>query len=101
MPVSAPFRKALSKEDKEDLERARCMQAMIATEGWKHFCNIVNASIKDKTAEAMLPCKSLDDVYFKEALKGSVLSLRLTLLIPQSMIDTAVQIMSGREGEEE
>lgn len=98
-----------SKEVLKDLKIASELEDMLLTPGWKHFSELLEMKIKERTITALMPImpsvmydpergsviSNLDGVshvLVGEASKGAIMGLRLALGLPSDIIAGAKAI---------
>lgn len=101
----------LDEQDKIDIEVAAQLRHMMSTEGWTHYERILRAHIKTKEEEAMRTysvARKSDERYMsiedwqaiQGEVKGALISLRLALSIPTSIIQAADDLLAQLPPEE-
>jgi hypothetical protein len=93
-----------SVEEIQILKQARVFRDMVATDGWKEYCKILEAQIAAREEVIHCPLHSLpphfvppeSDLASKaaavESAKGAVIGLRAALHIPTATIESAKDI---------
>lgn len=100
-----------SPEEVQILKQARVIKEMEATEGWRAFADVLKAQVETRLRIIERPLHDLPHEQFPgmdlaakaaaiESIKGAVIGLRLALSLPQSIIQSAAEIMrESREKE--
>jgi hypothetical protein len=107
---------SLSPEDIADIKVGRAFEAMLATEGWKHYERLVNQHIASHTARALQPFmvkqenkashqvlfSAVDQLLSSEADKGAIMGLTLALTLPTAIISNMTDLLSkSKEGDDD
>lgn len=100
----------VSPEEVQILKQARLVKEMIETEGWKALCEVLRAQILTRELLIRRPLHDLPHEQFPgmdlaskaaavEAIKGAVIGLNLALSLPESIINSANEIMAESKKE--
>lgn len=85
----------------ESLRAKNLMALLLASEGWKALCKILEAQIHTRRQEYELaPLESLDALPKQEYMKGEVASLSMVLNLPQAIIDGEQPVIDAAKEEE-
>jgi hypothetical protein len=91
----------LTRDEKAELKTARVIRAMIATDGWKVYKQILETHLQGKRNEFEVPAeRELDgiaQVLRSESAKGAIMGLRLALSIPEGILGNE-KILRGQLG---
>lgn len=105
---------SLSKEDIDEIKVGRALEAMMATEGWRHYTRLLQLKIDEQASRILRPFSleqsekaqasilygALDHFFSSESIKGAVMGLRLAASLPSGIISNMRDVLSRAHGDE-
>ncbi len=87
----------ITKQEAEVVKQGRALEAMIVSEGWKTYTEIMQSQVDNAATEVMKPPQNLDDIIVGEGAKGVFRGLRLAMTLPSVTITMMKEILSANQ----